>query len=271
MSLVEGQATKPDRARPPGAPALSVRDVSVTFGAAANRPVLKDISFEVREGEFLSIVGPSGCGKTTLLRLFAGLMKPTSGAMFFDGKPIAGPSRERAIVFQDYTNALLPWRTVAGNIALSLERHVPSRADRDAQVDALIAQMDLGRAAQQFPPQLSGGMQQRVQIARCLAQQPRIMLMDEPFGALDAITRQTLQDDLLKLAAQKRMTTVFITHDLEEAIYLGDRVHVLGANPGRVIETIEVGLAKPRNQLTTREDPKFLAHRHHLFGLLQGH
>ncbi len=278
MSLADRQISTPagppipagDR-MPAGAPALSIRDVSVTFGAATNRPVLKDITFDVREGEFLSIVGPSGCGKTTLLRLFAGLMAPTSGSIQFDGKPVAGPSRQRAIVFQDYTNALLPWRTVAGNIALSLERHVPSRAARDAQVAALIAKMGLERAAQQFPTQLSGGMQQRVQIARCLAQQPRIMLMDEPFGALDAITRQTLQDDLLKLAAETRMTTVFITHDLEEAIYLGDRVYVLGANPGRIIETIEVGLPKPRNQLTTREDPKFLAHRHHLFGLMQGH
>jgi NitT/TauT family transport system ATP-binding protein len=272
MSIVEGAAARSTRAAvSSGAPALSIRDVSVTFGAATNRPVLTNISFDVREGEFLSIVGPSGCGKTTLLRLFAGLMKPTSGEIYFEGAPVMGPSRQRAIVFQDYTNALLPWRTVAGNIALSLERQVASKAERDAQVDALIVQMGLQNAAAQFPPQLSGGMQQRVQIARCLAQRPRIMLMDEPFGALDAITRQTLQDDLLKLAAEKRMTTVFITHDLEEAIYLGDRVYVLGANPGRVIETIDVGLPKPRNQLTTREDPKFLAHRHHLFGLLQGH
>ncbi len=269
MGVMEARAANPREAR--AAPALGVRNVSVTFGAATNRPVLKDISFDVREGEFLTIVGPSGCGKTTLLRLFAGLMKPTSGEILFDGKPVAGPSRERAIVFQDYANALLPWRTVAGNIALSLERHVPARAEREARVEALIARMGLQRAATQFPPQLSGGMQQRVQIARCLAQQPRIMLMDEPFGALDAITRQTLQDDLLKLVAEKRMTTVFITHDLEEAIYLGDRVHVLGAHPGRVVETIEVGLPAPRNQLTTREDPKFLAHRHRLFGLLQGH
>jgi NitT/TauT family transport system ATP-binding protein len=268
MSVVEAQAAS--RAAK-SAPALSIRDVGVTFGAATNRPVLVDISFDVREGEFLSIVGPSGCGKTTLLRLFAGLLKPTKGEILFDGKRIDGPARERAIVFQDYTNALLPWRTVEGNIALSLERHVASKSERDAQVQALVAKMGLQNAAKQFPPQLSGGMQQRVQIARCLALQPRIMLMDEPFGALDAITRQTLQDDLLALAAEKRMTTVFITHDLEEAIYLGDRVYVLGANPGRVVETIDVGLTRPRNQLTSREDPKFLDHRHHLFGLLQGH
>jgi NitT/TauT family transport system ATP-binding protein len=253
------------------ATAVSARDISVTFGEATNRPVLTDISFDVREGEFLSIVGPSGCGKTTLLRLLAGLLKPTRGEILFDGKPIAGPSRERAIVFQDYTNALLPWRTVAGNIALPLERVISSRAERDARVAELVSKMGLDHAARQYPTQLSGGMQQRVQIARCLAQRPRIMLMDEPFGALDAITRQTLQDELLALSAERRTTTVFITHDLEEAIYLGDRVFALAANPGRLVETIEVGLPRPRNQLTTREDPKFLAHRHRLFGLLQGH
>ena len=250
---------------------LSVRDVSVTFGVATNRPVIVDMSFEAREGEFLCIVGPSGCGKTTLLRLLAGLLKPTSGAVLFDGAPIAGPSRERAIVFQDYSSALLPWRTVAGNIALPLEGHVSGRAERDARVAELVRKMGLDHAAERFPPQLSGGMQQRVQIARCLAQRPRILLMDEPFGALDAITRQTLQDELLALAADQRVTTVFITHDLEEAIYLGDRVLALAANPGRLVETIEVDLPRPRDQLTSREDPRFLAHRHRLFGLLRAH
>ncbi len=250
-------------------PALSLSQVGVTFGCA--RPVLSDITFDVRDGEFLCIVGPSGCGKTTLLRLFAGLLKATHGEIRADGKPIVGPSRQRAIVFQDYTNALLPWRTVAGNIALSLEGHTASRANLDADVAALVARMGLQHAARQFPPQLSGGMQQRVQIARCLAQKPRILLMDEPFGALDAMTRQTLQDDLLNLSMEKRMTTVFITHDLEEALYLGDRVHVLAANPGRIVETLEVGLPRPRDQLTTREDPRFLAHRHHLFRLLREH
>ncbi len=272
MAYVEAGKTRTDDAvTRSSTPALSLRDVSVVFGAATNRPVLTDISFDVREGEFLCIVGPSGCGKTTLLRMLAGLHAPTSGAIEFGGKPIRGPSRERAIVFQDYNNALLPWRTVADNIALPLERHVASRAERDERVAALISKMKLEHAARQFPPQLSGGMQQRVQIARCLAQRPRMMLMDEPFGALDAITRQTLQDELMALSAEQRTTTVFITHDLEEAIYLGDRVFVLAANPGRLIETIEVGLPRPRNQLTTREDQKFLAHRHRLFGLLQGH
>jgi ABC-type nitrate/sulfonate/bicarbonate transport system ATPase subunit len=174
------------------APVLAVHRVGLAFGSRGGRPVLHDISFDVREGEFLCIVGPSGCGKTTLLRLLAGLLQPTSGDIRFQGQRVRGPSRARAIVFQDYPNALLPWRTVAGNVALSLEACGTPREQRAAAIDALLAKMGLQNAAGQFPSQLSGGMQQRVQIARCLAQQPRIMLMDEPFGALDAITRQTL-------------------------------------------------------------------------------
>ena len=250
---------------------MSVQKVGLTFGTRRGRPILNDVNFDVLEGEFLCIVGPSGCGKTTLLRLLAGLLQPTSGAIVFQGHRVSGPSRSRAIVFQDYPNALLPWRTVAGNVALSLEACGIARAQRGAAVDALLAKMGLQNAADQFPSQLSGGMQQRVQIARCLAQQPKILLMDEPFGALDAITRQSLQDELLAIASERRMTVVFITHDLEEAIYLGDRVIVLGANPGHIVELVDVGLPRPRNQLTTREDFKFLSLRHRLFGMLQGH
>ena len=224
-----------------------------------------------REREFLCVVGPSGCGKTTLLRLLAGLILPSSGEILFQGKPVSGPSRDRAIVFQDYSKALLPWRTVAGNIALSLEACGVTGHESGERVEALLAKMGLQHAARQFPSQLSGGMQQRVQIARCLAQEPKLLLMDEPFGALDALTRQSLQDEVARLAGEQNTTVVFITHDLEEAIYLGDRVIALGTNPGRIAETIDVGIARPRNQLHTREDPLFLAHRHRLFGLLQGH
>jgi NitT/TauT family transport system ATP-binding protein len=250
-------------------PALALRGVAMRFGDAA--PVLSDISFTVAEGEFLCIVGPSGCGKTTLLRMLAGLTRPTGGGIEFRGEPIGAPSRDRAIVFQDYTKALLGWRTVAGNVSLSLEACGVPAAERPARIDELLAKMGLTHAAGRFPNQLSGGMQQRVQIARCLAQKPSLLLMDEPFGALDAITRQTLQDEVARLAAETGTTVVFITHDLEEAIYLGDRVIVLAANPGRIAEEIEVGIARPRSQLETREDARFLAHRHRLFGLLQEH
>ena len=241
----------------------------MAYGKGA--PVLADISFEVREGEFLCLVGPSGCGKTTLLRLLAGLIRKTTGAIDFYGKPVTGPARDRAIVFQDYSKALLPWRTVAGNISLSLEACGVPEAERAGRIDALLGKMGLARSARQYPSELSGGMQQRVQIARCLAQEPRLLLMDEPFGALDAMTRQTLQDEVARLATEQKTTVVFITHDLEEAIYLGDRVIALGSHPGRIVETVEVGIPRPRNQLETREDSRFLAHRHRLFGLLQGH
>jgi NitT/TauT family transport system ATP-binding protein len=250
---------------------LSLRKVSVAFGNAARRVVLSEISFDVADGEFLCVVGPSGCGKTTLIRLLAGLLAPSAGEILFQGRPLAGTGRDRAIVFQDYSKALLPWRTVAGNIALSLEACGIADPERGRRIEVLLAKMQLEHAAAQFPSQLSGGMQQRVQIARCLAQQPKLLLMDEPFGALDAITRQGLQDEIARLVAENRTTVVFITHDLEEAIYLGDRVIVLGTNPARIAEMIEVGIPRPRDQLETREDRRFLAHRHRLFGLLQGH
>jgi NitT/TauT family transport system ATP-binding protein len=252
------------------APAVSIRGLGLTFGAGSARPrqVLVNINLEVGSGEFLCIVGASGSGKTTLLRMLAGLARPSAGEVRFYGEPITRPSRERAIIFQDYSKALLPWRTVEANVALSLEARKVARSQQGAIVADLLAKMGLEPAAQQYPGQLSGGMQQRVQIARCLAQDPKILLMDEPFGALDAMTRQTLQDEILQIAADKRMTVVFITHDLEEAIYLGDRVVVLGDAPATVVEAIEVALPRPRDQLTTREDQRFLAHRHRLFGLL---
>lgn len=252
--------------------ALQVQNVSLAFGTGGkSHTILDNISFDVFDGEILCLVGPSGCGKTTILRLLAGLLRPTAGRVLFDDADVTGPSRERAIVFQDYTNALLPWRTVAGNVALSLEARQVPHDQHAGIVSELLQKMGLRHAANQYPNQLSGGMQQRVQIARCLGQQPKILLMDEPFGALDAMTRQALQDELLQLAAEQRITVVFITHDLEEAIYLGDRVFALAANPGRIVEEIEVELPRPRSQLETREDRRFLAHRHHLFGLLQRH
>jgi NitT/TauT family transport system ATP-binding protein len=198
----------------------------------------------------------------------AGLIPPTHGEARFRGQAISGPSRDRAIVFQDYSRALLPWRTVSANVALGLDSRGVRREAQTPIVDELLARMGLADASAQYPSQLSGGMQQRVQIARCLAQAPQILLMDEPFGALDALTRQALQDEILFLTAEKQITVVFITHDLEEAIYLGDRVVVLGGSPGGIIETVDVDLPRPRNQLTTREDARFLAHRHRLFRVL---
>lgn len=252
--------------------AIDIRDVSLQYGEGKNaHRVLADINLQVGAGEFLSIIGPSGCGKTTLLRMIAGLVTPTNGQIVCDNREVKKPSRQRAVVFQDYSKALLPWRKVWSNVALPMEGQENKGQDLRAQAIELLKVMRLEQVADHYPDQLSGGMQQRVQIARSLAQRPNIWLMDEPFGALDAITRQQLQDEVARLAVTRGMTVVFITHDLEEAIYLGDRVIVLGAHPGRIVEEIAIDLPRPRDQLTTREDPKFLAHRHHLFGLLQGH
>ena len=245
---------------------IAARRVGVSFG---DRPVLAEVSFDVAAGQFLCIVGPSGCGKTTLLRALAGLVAPTGGEIVVDGKPVRGPARSRAIVFQDYTKALLPWRTVAGNVALGLEACGVPEPRRGERVQQLLAKMGLAHCAGHYPSQLSGGMQQRVQIARALGQDPQLLLMDEPFGALDAITRQGLQDEVARIAAEQKTTVVFITHDLEEAIYLGDQVIVLASNPGRIAERITVDIPRPRAQLETREDERFLDYRHRLFGLLK--
>lgn len=246
--------------------ALDVRSVSLRYG---DREIVRHVDLYVRSGEFVSIVGPSGCGKTTLLRLVGGLVAPSTGAIIVDGKPVLGPRANIAIVFQDYGRALLPWRTVRGNVSLALEAQRVRTRERVARVEELLVQLGLTAHAGLYPAQLSGGLQQRVQIARALAQDPDVLLMDEPFGALDAITRENLQDELLAIWTRRRSTILFVTHDLEEALYLGDRVYVLDANPGRVITCIDNPLPRPRHQLQTREDARFLKARHELYGLLR--
>ncbi|WP_295530839.1 ABC transporter ATP-binding protein [uncultured Pseudacidovorax sp.] len=255
------------------APLLRFDEVSIRLGG---REILSPTSFEVRRGEFVCIVGASGCGKTTLLRTASALVAPTAGRVLRHGVPITQPVREIAFVFQDYGRALLPWRTVEGNVRLALEAaHVPA-AEHAARAAEVLAKVGLAAHANKFPLQLSGGMQQRVQIARCLAQQPELMLMDEPFGALDAMTRQGLQDELARLVRDDGLTVIFVTHDLEEAIYLGDRVVALQANPGpgrpSLARMIDVPIPRPRDQLTTREHPEFVRLRRELFTFIEeGH
>lgn len=239
------------------------------------REILSPTNFSVARGEFVCIIGPSGCGKTTLLRAAAGFVKPSAGAARRHGQPITGPSREVAFVFQDYGRALLPWRTVQGNISLALEAaHVPE-AERPARIAKVLATVGLSAHASKFPAQLSGGMQQRVQIARCLAQEPELMMMDEPFGALDAMTRESLQDELSSLVRTTGLTVLFVTHDLEEAIYLSDRVIALRANPTpdkpSLAAMVEVKIERPRDQLLTKEHPEFLRLRRELYGFLGHH
>jgi len=253
--------------KPMACPAILLGDVSLALGG---RPILEHVSFTVGRGEFVCIVGPSGCGKTTLLRLIAGLWPRDRGTVDYEGAAVAGPRRDVAVIFQDYAKALLPWRTASGNVSLALEAAgVPYRA-RPQRIAALLAKVGLAGHADKFPGQLSGGMQQRLQIARCLAQEPRTLLMDEPFGALDAMTRQGLQDEVGRLAREAGATVVFVTHDLEEAIYLGDRVIAMRPNPGRIADTFEVALPRPRDQLGTREQPEFLRLRRELFAFIQG-
>ena len=249
-------------------PLITFDEVGLDF---ATRRIIHSLSFSISPGEIVSVVGPSGCGKTTLLRLVTGLLRPTRGAVRRDGQPIEGPAGDVAIVFQDYANALLPWRTVAGNVSLALEAAGIEPTQRPSRIAALLAKVGLGQHADKFPRQLSGGMQQRVQIARCLAQEPAILLMDEPFGALDAMTRQDLQDEMLRLVRDSGTTVLFITHDLEEAIYLSDTVIALRANPGdhsSLARTFPVHLPRPREQLATRELPEFLRLRRQAFDYL---
>ena len=233
------------------------------------RPIISDITLELRQAEFLSIVGPSGTGKTTLLRMLGGLLAPTSGTVSANGKELSGPPEGVVIVFQDYGNALLQWRSVAANVAFGIERALP-RAECAKRVREALAMVNLLERADDYPWSLSGGMQQRVQIARALALEPSVLLMDEPFAALDAMTKAGLQDELLRLRDKTNVSFVFITHDIEEAIYLGDRVAVLNGSPGRIDEIIDIDLPRPRNQITTRERPEFLAYRHRLHEAL-GH
>ena len=239
------------------------------------REILSPTSFDVAPGEFVCIIGPSGCGKTTLLRAAAGFVTPSAGAVVRHGKPVNGPSREVAFVFQDYGRALLPWRTVEGNIALALEAASVPKAERAARIAKVLDTVGLSAHAQKFPVQLSGGMQQRVQIARCLAQEPELMMMDEPFGALDAMTRESLQDELSRLVRSSGLTVLFVTHDLEEAIYLGDRVIALRANPTAaepsLAAMIDVPIPRPRDQLSTKEHPDFLRLRRELYQFLGHH
>jgi NitT/TauT family transport system ATP-binding protein len=245
---------------------IEFRAVELALGG---RTILRDISLGITPGEFVCVVGPSGCGKTTMLRLIAGLFHPTRGDMFYDGKAVTRPRQDVAIVFQDYGKALLPWRTAAGNVSLALEAIGAPTAKRAETIERLLAKMGLAAHADKYPAQMSGGMQQRLQIARCLAQNPRVLLMDEPFGALDAITRQGLQDEILDIVASTGATAFFVTHDLEEAIYLGHRVICLLPNPGRVADDVAVALPFPRNQLTTREHPEFLRLRRQLFDFIK--
>ncbi|WP_066269592.1 ABC transporter ATP-binding protein [Hydrogenophaga palleronii] len=226
---------------------LSLRNVGKTYSIdGQNLPVLQRIGLEIPRGEFLSIVGASGCGKSTLLRLIAGLDDRFDGDILIEGRPVAGPGVERSLVFQDHR--LFPWLSVTDNIALGLDSLDLSRREREARIQEQLELVGLTGFAQAWPHQLSGGMAQRAAIARALVSRPDILLMDEPFGALDSITRAHMQEELLRIWRERRVTVVIVTHDVDEAVFLGDRVAVMEPRPGRVQNVIEVGLPRPRER-----------------------
>jgi NitT/TauT family transport system ATP-binding protein len=205
---------------------------------------LNDVRLDIPHGQFLCLLGPSGCGKTTLLNLIAGFLRPTEGYIFLDGKVIEEPSPDRGMVFQDYS--LFPWRTVSQNVEFGLEVGGMLRKARRARAEYYLNLVKLGHVASRYPAQLSGGMKQRVAIARALAPGPKVLLMDEPFAALDALTRGHLQDELIRIHELERCTTLFVTHNIDEAIRLADRVLIMSPNPGRVVADVAINLPKPR-------------------------
>jgi NitT/TauT family transport system ATP-binding protein len=231
---------------------------------------LHDLSLQVAAGELVSIVGPSGCGKSTLLRCVAGLLRPAHGQVVLGGEPIVGVPDNLAVVFQDYSRSLYPWLSVRDNVALPLRRRGMGRAERRAAAVEALESVGLAPAAGKHPWQLSGGMQQRVAIARALAYRPALLLMDEPFGSVDAQTREDLEDLLLRVRGGSGMTILLVTHDIDESVYVGDRVVVLSAAPGSVKADLPVDLPAPREQNATRELPAFVHLRAEVGRLVRG-
>jgi ABC-type nitrate/sulfonate/bicarbonate transport system ATPase subunit len=252
-------------------PAFECRDLSLTFDTAKGpHRVLDGVSFDVAPGEFVSIVGQSGTGKSTLLRVLGGLERAERGSIVrFEGQDVVDPPPGVVLVFQDYRGSLLPWRTVEKNVALGLEGVLPA-AERSARCQEALELVGLADRGKDYPWRLSGGMQQRVQIARALAMRPEVMLMDEPFGALDAMTKEQLQDELQSVHKVIGATIVFVTHDIEEAVYLSDRVLVLADAPARITRELEVPLSRPRDQISTKEQPEYLRLRHAAYLALRG-
>lgn len=245
---------------------LEVKQLGKVYKTAkAEVTALKDINFKTHRREFVCVIGPSGCGKSTLIRILAGLESYTSGEVLLDGKPVTGPGRDRGMVFQGYT--LFPWLSVKKNVMFGLEMNNAGAAEASKEADLWLELVGLEKFANAFPHELSGGMKQRVAIARALVNQPRILLMDEPFGALDAQSRAKMQTHLLEIWRNIDITILFITHDLDEAIFLADRILVLKAHPGEVQELIEVPVPRPRS-VKDFTSPEFLATKARLESLI---
>ncbi|MDX0626206.1 ATP-binding cassette domain-containing protein [Sinorhizobium medicae] len=254
-----------------GTPKISIRDITLVHVNEERRQsnvAVENLTLDIMENEFLCVVGPSGCGKSTLLSAIAGFMQPQTGTVTMNGERITKPGADRGVVFQEY--ALLPWKTVLDNVALGLKFRGVPRADREAKAMEYIAMARLTEAAKKYPHELSGGMRQRAAVARTLANTPEIMMMDEPFAAVDAQTRLSLQEELLRVWNDNPITVLFITHSVEEAVFLADRVAVLTPGPGKLREIVEIDI--PRNARhwdTITSDPEFIALRDRVMALVR--
>ena len=249
---------------------LSVRNIQKTYHSESG-PVeaLRDLSFDVRDGELACLVGPSGCGKTTLLKCISGLLRPTRGQVHLAGELVSGPPKGMAVVFQEYGRSLFPWMNVQHNIELPLKNAKIPKAEMRQVVDEALDAVGLSHAASLYPWQLSGGMQQRVAIARAVAYRPKVLLMDEPFAAVDAQTRADLEDLVRDIWHKLGVTFLFVTHDIDESVYLGERVIILSSSPTVVQEDLDIDLPDDRDQLGTRSMPRFTELRGHVYRQIQ--
>ena len=250
---------------------IHVRDLRLEYYGEEQQQhhvAVDGLSLDIYENEFLCIVGPSGCGKSTLIAAIAGFLKPRGGTLEMNGQPIGRPAADRGVVFQEY--ALLPWKKVIDNVALGLKFKGIGKAERHATARQYLEMTGLSAAAEKYPHELSGGMKQRAAVARTLANAPEVMLMDEPFAAVDAQTRLTLQEELIRIWERSRVTVIFVTHSVDEAVFLGDRVIVLTPGPGRVKQTVEIPIPRERrNWQTMNSDPQFVLLRERVLGLVR--
>jgi NitT/TauT family transport system ATP-binding protein len=249
---------------------LEVQGLTKTYGSGSTAvQAIGDLTFDARSGEFVCIVGPSGCGKTTLLKCLSGLIPASGGTASLNGKLIDGPPKALAVVFQDYSRSLMPWMSITKNITLPLLAQGIGKSERTARAKSGLAAVGLEGTDAMYPWQLSGGMQQRVAIARALAYQPQLLLMDEPFASVDAQTRNDLEDLVLRVHAEFGVTVVLVTHDVDESVYLADRIAVLAHRPTHVKEIIDVDLPRPRDQVATKELPEFARLRSQVLRLIR--
>jgi NitT/TauT family transport system ATP-binding protein len=249
---------------------LEVSQLGKTYGEGDSAThAIGSISFGIEEKEFVCVVGPSGCGKTTLLKCMSGLLEPSAGSVEVKGRRVSGPPPEMALVFQEYSRSLLPWMSVRGNVTLPLRHKKLGKGETARLVEEAVEAVGLTRFIDRYPWELSGGMQQRVAIARALAYQPEILLMDEPFASVDAQTRGDLEDLVLRVREQYGVTVLFVTHDIDESVYMADRIIVLTPAPTQVREVLSVALPHPRDQVDTKELPEFARLRAHVYRLIK--